>query len=86
MPNVPHEPAGAQLQLTPPFAESFATVAATDAVPPVGRLAGGAVVMDTEIPEPAVIVIVAVADFDVSATEVAVTITVLPVGIVEGAV
>ena len=41
---VPQDPAGAQLQSTPPLALSFATVAAIVAVAPAAIVAGGAVV------------------------------------------
>jgi len=40
---VPQAPAGAQLQSTPPFAESFVTVAAMETVPLAAKVAGGAV-------------------------------------------
>ena len=38
----PHEPTGAQLQLTPWLVESLATVAVTGAELEVGRVVGGA--------------------------------------------
>ena len=44
----PHAVAGVQLQLTPRAAESFCTVAATLAVPPVASHAGGVVESATE--------------------------------------
>jgi hypothetical protein len=44
----PHAVAGVQLQFTPPGAESFWTVAATLAVPPVPSHAGGIVESVTE--------------------------------------
>ena len=47
--NVPHDPAGEQLQVTPAFAVSFVTVAATVAVPDSGIVAGGGVVIETLI-------------------------------------
>jgi hypothetical protein len=40
---VPQAPAGEQLQSTPPFAESFVTVAAMETVPLTAKVAGGAV-------------------------------------------
>lgn len=45
----PQAAAGVQLQFTPPAAESFCTVAATLAVPPVPSVAGGIVESVTEI-------------------------------------
>lgn len=47
--NVPHDPAGEQLQVTPAFAVSFVTVAATIADPETDNAAGGACEMETEI-------------------------------------
>ena len=44
----PQAAAGVQLQVTPPAAESFCTVAATLAVPPVPSVAGGIVESVTE--------------------------------------
>lgn len=44
----PQAAAGVQVQFTPPAAESFWTVAATLAVPPVPRIAGGIVESVTE--------------------------------------
>ena len=45
---VPQVDAGVQLQLTPPPAESFLTVAATLAVPPAPRTPGGVVESATD--------------------------------------
>lgn len=45
---VPQDPAGAQLQSTPPAAESFVTVAAIMAVAPVESEAGGAWLSEME--------------------------------------
>lgn len=45
----PQAAAGVQLQVTPPAAESFCTVAATLAVPPVASAAGGLVESVTEM-------------------------------------
>jgi hypothetical protein len=45
----PQAAAGVQLQFTPPAAESFCTVAATLAVPPVPSTAGGIVESVTEM-------------------------------------
>jgi len=47
--NVPQDPEGAQLQFTPALAESFETLAETEAVPPVFNDPGGAVAKATEI-------------------------------------
>jgi hypothetical protein len=47
--NDPQLPAGMQLQVTPAFAESFVTVAATLAVPPTAIDEGGMVDMVTAI-------------------------------------
>ena len=75
--NDPHEALGAQLQVTPLFAESLDTVAVMLAVALVCVEEGGAVVMATEIAV-AVIVTLAVALFVVSLTAVAVMVTLLP--------
>jgi hypothetical protein len=47
--NEPHDPDGVQLQSTPAFELSFATVAATGAVAPRAKVEGGAVVRLMEI-------------------------------------
>jgi hypothetical protein len=47
--NEPHEPLGAQLQVTPALAESLLTVAVTEAVPFTVMLVGGAPLMETLI-------------------------------------
>jgi hypothetical protein len=47
--NVPHEFAGAQVQLTPKFARSLATLAEILTVPPAGTVAGG-------VPEKAIVI------------------------------
>jgi hypothetical protein len=84
--NCPQLPTGVQDQLTPALAESPETVAATGALAPVEREAGGAVVRATEIPEFELIVIGEVlALLVVSVTEVAVITTVLE-GTLAGAV
>ena len=75
--NDPHEALGTQLQVTPLFAVSLDTVAATLAVALVCIDAGGAVVIAIEIGV-AVIVTVAVALLVVSLTEVAVIVTLPP--------
>ena len=71
----PHEAAGAQFQVTPPFAVSLATVAATLPVAPTARVVG-AVVIVTVIAGFAVMVIftgaLTIAGF---VTEVAVMVT-----------
>lgn len=59
--NEPHDPAGVQLQFTPAPAESFATVAVTDAVPETDSVAGGAVEIVTEMAGGAGALIVTVA-------------------------
>ena len=74
-----------QLQATPLFAESLETVAATLAVPLVCIDAGGAVVMAIEIGG-TVIVTLALAFLVLSLTEVAVILTLPPVGTFAGAV
>ncbi len=82
----PQEPEGMQLQVTPPLAESFATVAAMVAVALVASDAGGAVVRVTVIPEAGLMVMAGeVALIAVLVTEVAVIVTV-PEGTVAGAV
>ena len=74
-----------QLQVTPLFATSFDTVAVTLAMPFVCIEVGGAVVIATEIGGGAVIVTVTVALFVVSLTDVAVIVTLPPVGTFAGA-
>jgi hypothetical protein len=82
--NEPHVPAGAQLHVTMPPA-SFVVVAATEAVRPVCSVTGGGVVI--VIPTGGgVIVTVSFAVLILSVTEVAVIVTLLPIGIVAGAV
>jgi hypothetical protein len=83
--NLPQALLGAQLQVTPLFAESFKTVAAIAAVAPVCSDVGGAVLKETEIGG-AVTLTVAVAVLVLSETEVAVMVTVPPCGAFAGAV
>jgi hypothetical protein len=75
--NVPHVPVGVQVQSTPAFAESFVTVALTDAVPFTRRDEGGAVVkeMATVLFVAAEIVMVATAIAVWVLVEVAVIVT-----------
>jgi len=80
--NVPHEPLGLQLQVTPAFAESFVSTAEILAVPEINKLAGGAAPKSTEIGK----VTVPAANLVLSETEVAVIVTLPPVGAVAGAV
>ncbi|HEX4643628.1 MAG TPA: hypothetical protein VH161_09170 [Candidatus Acidoferrales bacterium] len=84
---VPQVPVGVQVQSTPAFAESFVTVALTVAVPPMVKEAGGAVAseMDTAA-EGAEIATVAVAVTEWLLVEVAVIVTLPPLGAVDGAV
>ena len=82
--NEPQALLGAQLQVTPLFAESFETVAAIEAVAPVCSEAGGAVLKETEIE--AVTLTEALAVLVLSDTEVAVMVTVPPCGAFAGAV
>lgn len=80
--NNPHEPLGMQLQVTPAFAESFVITAEMLAVADRARLAGGTAPKSTEIGKltpPA-------ANLVLSETEVAVIVTLPPVGAVAGAV
>ena len=80
--NDPHEPLGMQLQVTPAFAESFVTTAERLAVLDTTKLAGGALPKSTEsgkLTDPA-------ANLVVSETEVAMIVTLPPVGAVAGAV
>lgn len=74
----PQALAGAQLQLTPLLAESFATVAAMTAVALVFNDAGGAVDNVTEIGVDEVTATLALADFVLSETEVAVIVRLPP--------
>jgi hypothetical protein len=67
-----------QLHVTPLFAESLETVAATLAVVLVCMEAAGAVVIATEIPGCVVIVTLAVAFLVVSLTEAAFMVTLPP--------
>jgi hypothetical protein len=84
--NVPQAPAPllphVTDQVTPAFLESLVTVAVSAAVALVASKAGA----PESATEMAVIVIVDDADFVGSVTDVAVTVTVLPVGTAEGAV
>jgi hypothetical protein len=83
--NAPQVPAGAQLQVTPPFAESLATVAVTEAVS-LTNMEVGVALRVTVITGTGVIVIAAVLALTVDlVTEVAVMTTVLA-GTVAGAV
>jgi hypothetical protein len=84
--NDPQEALGVQLQVTPLFAESLETVAATLAVALVCIDAGGAVVIATEIPGCVVIVTLAAAALVASLTEVAFMLTAPPWGMAAGAV
>lgn len=84
--NEPHDPAGAQLQVTPAPAESAVTIAVTDAVPETGSVAGGSCEMVTLIEVTgAVIATVACTFFVESETEVAIKTTCPPDGTVPGA-
>ena len=56
--NVPQDPAGAQLQSTPPLAVSFETVAAIVAVAPAAIVVGGAVLSAIEMVGGGVVVVV----------------------------
>ena len=61
--NAPQDPVGVQLQSTPAFAESLATLAATVAVAPAVMVVGGAVASVTDIvPEELLVVLVVLAD------------------------
>ncbi|MGB7847682.1 MAG: hypothetical protein WBL63_18875 [Candidatus Acidiferrum sp.] len=81
--NVPQAPAGVQLQFTTGELDvSFATVAVILAVPEIGKVVGGLPTKDTVIGK----VTVAATDFVPSATEVAVIVTLPPLGAVMGAV
>lgn len=84
----PHDGVGVQPQFTPALAVSFVTVAAAVVVPEIATVAAGAVEMETEMAGGggAVIVTCAVAFFVVSVTDVAVSVTVPPVGTALGAV
>jgi hypothetical protein len=88
-PQTPTAPPDPQVtvQVTPAFAESFATTAVTDDAPFSARDVGGAGVNVTVIGAlAAVIVMLAEADFVASATDVAVTVTLAGLGTAEGAV
>jgi hypothetical protein len=78
------------LQVTPFAAESFSTTAIGCTVRPDPELVterlDGRMLTDIGVVTGVVIVIVLLTDFDVSVTEVAVTVTLPPVGIAEGAV
>jgi hypothetical protein len=76
--NDPQEALGVQLQVTPLFAESLETVAATLAVVLVCMEAGGAVVIATETAGCVVIVTLAAAALVASLTEVAFMVTLPP--------
>jgi hypothetical protein len=83
--NAPQAPALPHVtdHVTPLLAESFVTTAVSGVVALVSSEAGGAGLRATEI---ALMEMVAEADFVVSVTDVAVTVTVLPVGAAAGAV
>jgi hypothetical protein len=83
---VPRQPLPISVQVTPLFAESFATVAVKACVPFTITLAEGADSVTAMGPAVVVTVIVAEADFVVSATDVAFKITVAGFGTAEGAV
>jgi hypothetical protein len=82
--NEPQVLAGAQLQVTPAFAESLPTVAAIGAVAPIFSEAGGGVLRDTETGAP--IDTVALTLFVGSWVDVAVMVTCPFCGTVAGAV
>ena len=82
----PLHPVPVTVQVTPLFAESFATVAVKDCVAFTAILAEGCDTVTTIGAAAAVTVIVAEADFDVSATEVAFKVTAAGLGTAVGAV
>jgi len=83
---LPHAPAVPQfaVQFTPSAFVSLATVANSVAVPPSLKVAGGAVLSVTTIGGVGVMVALAVADLVGSDTDVAVRVTVFPLGAVVG--
>jgi hypothetical protein len=83
--NDPQAFAGAQVQFTPSFVESFATIAVIAAVALVCIEAGGAGLKETAMGG-VVMVTFAEADSAASATEVATMVTVSPEGTADGAV
>jgi hypothetical protein len=84
--NDPQAALGVQPHVTPLFAESLETVAATLAVVPVCMEAGGAVVIATEMAGGALMVTLVAAALVVSLTEVAFMVTLPPWGMAAGAV
>ena len=82
--NEPQVFAGAQVQFTPAASVVVAAITAVLFGPEVESDAGGAVEIETVIPEPAEIATLADADFEVSLTDVALIVTVPPAGTVEG--
>jgi hypothetical protein len=83
--NEPHEPAGVQLHTTEVAAGSLVVVATIDAVPPVCMVPGGGVVSVIVITGPVMVTDI-VCVLVLSLTEVAVIVTIPPVGIAGGAV
>jgi hypothetical protein len=79
---LPQVPAGVQLQVTPPFAVSFVTAAVRLAVAEADNVVGGVPTNETEMGK----VTEAAADLVASLTDVAVIVTLPPVGGVVGAV
>ena len=86
MPTEPFTPPHATLHVTPALPESFATTAVYGevALTLMNERAGGLNV--TVMAPPVMMVITAEADFVLSVTDVAVTVTVFPLGIADGAV
>jgi hypothetical protein len=72
---LPQVPTGVQVQSTPAFVVSFATVAAREAVPLVGKVAGGAAESVSVTTGAALIAMIAVAMILLEAVEVALTVT-----------
>jgi hypothetical protein len=83
--NEPHALNGAHDHVTPEFVGSLATTTVSIAVAPVGREPGGTGLNETEMGAAAMVTI-AEAEAEAFCTEVAVMVTVPPVGIAAGAV
>jgi hypothetical protein len=77
---------GVHDQVTPEAVESLATIAVSEVLAPGANVVGGAGLKETEMAEPAVMVIGAEAEAVESTADVAVIVTELPLGIVAGAV
>lgn len=84
--NDPQDPVGVQVQFTPALRGSLATFAVSGDVALICKDEGGAGLKVTVMGATLIMAIVADAEAEESATEVAITVTLPPLGTVAGAV